>query len=86
MGIPARYLGHTLGGGLAVFPSDDTLLGGVANVNLTLERPFGVLKTGTATALGQAELVDGLLALAAEEDGDLAEPVGELRGTEASVG
>ena len=79
--MPWGWVGGTLGGGLAVFPSDDPLLGGVANVNLALKRPFGVLEAGTATALGQAELVDRLLALASEEDGDLAEPVGELRGT-----
>ena len=58
----------------------------MANVNLGLELPGVVLQVGTATALGQAELVDGLLALAAEEDGHLAEVVSELGGAEASVG
>jgi len=67
-----------LDGGLAVFPADDPLLGGVADVNLTLELVRVVLEAGTATALGQTELVDRLLALASEEDGDLSEPVGEL--------
>ena len=84
--MPWGWLGSTLGGGLAVFPADDPLLGGMADVNLALELVLMVLQAGTATALGQAELVDGLLALASEEDGDLAEPVGELRGAEASVG
>lgn len=58
----------------------------MADVNLALELVRVVLEAGTATALGQAELVDRLLALAAEEDGDLAEPVGELGRAEAGVG
>ena len=52
----------------------------MADVNLALELVGVVLETGTATALGQAELVDRFLALSSEEDGDLAEPVGELGG------
>jgi hypothetical protein len=58
----------------------------MADVNLRLKLPGVVLQVGTATALSQAELVDGILALAAEEDGDLAEVVCELGGPEASVG
>ena len=58
----------------------------MADVNLALKLVLVVFETGTATALGEAKLVDGLLALASEEDGDLAEPVGELGGAEASVG
>jgi hypothetical protein len=69
-----------LGGGVGILPSDDPLLRGVANINLWLKMAITVLETGTAAALGQAELVDRLLALASEEDGDLAEPVGELGG------
>jgi hypothetical protein len=78
--MPWGWVGGTLGGGLAVFPADDPLLGGVADVNLRLKLIGGVLQAGTATALGQAELVDGLLALAAEEHGHLAEVVSELGG------
>jgi hypothetical protein len=85
MGIPRGRVGGTLGGGLAVFPSDDPLLGGVADVNLGLKLSLGVLEVGTTPALGQAELVDRLLALAAEEDGDLAEVVSELGGAKASI-
>jgi hypothetical protein len=86
MGIPARHFGHTLGWGLTVFPADDPLLGGVANVNLGLKLIGGVLEPSTATALSQSKLVDGLLALASEEHGDLAEVVSELGGAEARVG
>ena len=63
---------------MGVFPADDPFLGGMADVNLALELVLMVLETGTATALGKAELVDRLFALASEEDGYLAEPVGEL--------
>ena len=84
--MPWGRLGSTLGGGLAVFPADDPLLSGMADVNLGLKLPGVVLQVGTATALSQAELVDRLFALASEEDGDLAEVVSELRGAEASVG
>jgi hypothetical protein len=58
----------------------------MADVDFALELLFVVLEACTVSALGQAELVDGLLALASEEDGDLAEPVGELGGAEARVG
>ena len=84
--MPWGDLNPTLGWGLAVFPADDPLLGGVADVNLALELPFGVSEACTTTALGQAELVDRLVALATEEDGDLAEVVGELGGAKARVG
>jgi len=76
--MPWGWVGGTLGGGLTVFPADDPLLGGVADVNLGLKLIGGVLQAGTATALGQAELIDGLFTLAAEEHGDLAEVVSEL--------
>ena len=78
--MPWGDLNPTLGGGLAVFPADDPLLGGVADVNLALKLPFGVSEAGTATALGKAELVDWLVALASEQDGYLAEVVRELGG------
>jgi len=69
-----------LGGGCAVFPANDPLLGGMADEDFALEGPFVILEAGTAAALGQAELVDRLVPLAAEQDGDLAEPIGELGG------
>ena len=84
--MPWDDLITALGGGLAVFPADDPFLGGVADVDFALELPFRVLEAGAVAALGQAELVDRLLALAAEQDGDLAEIVGELRGPEAGIG
>ena len=84
--MPWGDLNPTLGGGLAVFPADDPLLGGVADVNLALKLVRVVLEASPTSALGQAELVDRLIALASEEDGDLAEVVCELGGAEASVG
>ena len=84
--MPWGWLGGTLGGGRTVVPSDDPLLGGVANANLALELVLVVLETCPAPALGQAELVDRLLALAAEQDRDLSEVIGELGRAKARVG
>ena len=75
-----------LGWGCAVFPPDDPLLGGMADMDFALELPLVVLEAGPATALSQAELVDRFVPLAAEEDGDLAEVVRELGGSEARIG
>ena len=86
MGVPARHFGHTLGGGLTVFPADDPLLGGMANVNLGLKLIGRVLEPGTATALSQAELVDGLLALAAYQNRTLSEIIREFTAPESAVG
>jgi hypothetical protein len=50
----------------------------MADMDFALELTLVVLEAGTTTALGQAELVDRFVPLAAEQDGDFAEIVGEL--------
>ena len=83
--MPWVGLRCTLDGGMTVLPADDPSFGCVPNVNLAPECPVGITQSCAASSLGQAEAVDGLLARAPREHGNLAKPIREFARPESCV-